>query len=112
MKAGLNIEQFCKDISIRVGDGLFTGIIRPSGQKDVVVTVSGLDFNTPDSYVIEYLNKFGQVCSDKVVYSKFDSGPFKGKFYGERKFNVNFSNSKIQMGNYHIIDGHKVRVFY
>ena len=112
MAAGLNLERFCKDISIRVGEGLVTGLIRPAGKRDVTVTISGLDFNTPDSFVFEYLKKFGHVSSEKVVYSKFEAGPFIGKYNGERKYQVDFSQAKLQMGNYHIIDGHKVRVFY
>ena len=84
MVAGINLEKYCKDKSIRVRDGLGIGMIRPSGKKEVTVTVTGVDFNTPDSLVIEYLNKFGNVVSDRIVYSKFDSGPFIGKFNGER----------------------------
>ena len=89
-----------------------TGLIRPAGKKDVTVTVDGLDFNTPDSFIIDYLNKFGVVLSNNVVYTKYDSGPFKGKFNGERKYQVDFSKSNRQMGTYHIIDGSKVRIFY
>ena len=50
-------------------------MIRPAGKKDVTVTVCGLDFNTPDSFVIDYLNKFGVVMTSEVIYSKFDKGP-------------------------------------
>ena len=39
-------------------------------------------------------------------------GPFKGKYSGQRKYQVNFSKSNSQMGTYHVIDGTKVRVFY
>ena len=112
MSAGINLERFCKDISIRVSDGLVTGMIRPAGKKDVTVTVNGLDFNTPDAFVVDYLNKFGSVTNNSAVYSKYETGPFKGKYNGERKFQVDFSTSKFQMGNYHIIDGNKVRIFY
>ena len=112
MAAGINLEKYCKDVSIKVGDGIVTGMIRPAGKKDVTVSIVGLDFNTPHPFVIEYLNKFGTVLSNTVIYSKYDSGPFGGKFNGERKYQVDFSKSKIQMGNYHLIDGNKVRVFY
>ena len=76
------------------------------------VKIDGLDFNTPDSFVIDYLNKFGVVVSNTVVSTKYDVGPFKGKFNGERHYQVDFTKYSKQMGTYHIIDGSKVRVFY
>ena len=114
MIAGLDLSKYCRDISLKVGNGnVVTGSIRPAGQRDVTVTIIGLDFNTPDGLVIDYLGKFGSVIPNSVVYSKFDSGPFHGKFNGERKFRVDFSKSnRRQMGTYHLIDGNKVRVLY
>ena len=112
MAAGLKLERFCKDISLKVGHGIVTGMIRPAGKKDVTLTVVGLDFNTPDPFVIEYLNKFGTVINNTVIYSKRESGPFAGKYNGERKYQVDFTKSRLQMGNYHIVDGNKVRIFY
>ena len=112
MAAGLNLERFCKDVSLKVGDGIVTSMIRPAGKKDVTVNIVGLDFNTPDAFVIDYLNKFGTVVSNNVIYAKFETGPFAGKYNGERKYQVDFSKSRLQMGNYHIIDGNKVRIFY
>ena len=105
------MDKFCKDININVIPGVMTGLIRPAGKKDVTVTVDGLDFNTPDSFIIDYLNKFGVVLSNAVMYTKYDAGPFKGKFNGERKYQVDFSKSNRQMGTYHIIDGSKVTYF-
>ena len=78
----------------------------------MTVKIDGLDFNTPDSFVIDYLNKFGMVLNNAVVYTKYNAGPFKGKFNGERRYQVDFTKSNRQMGTYHIIDGSKVRVFY
>ena len=59
MAAGISLDRFCKDVSIKVTKGVTTGMIRPAGKKDVMATVVGLDFNTPDSFVVDYLNKFG-----------------------------------------------------
>ena len=39
---GVNLEKFCRTESIQVTRGVWTKNIRPSGRKDVVVTVSGL----------------------------------------------------------------------
>ena len=58
-KAGLDLEQFCVSESLQVEKGVRTNFIRPSGRKDVEVTVVGLGFNTPDSLVQEYITKFG-----------------------------------------------------
>ena len=109
MAPGVSLDKFCKDVNIKVTGGVTTGMIRPAGKKDVTVTIDGLDFNTPDGFVIDYLNKFGVVLTNAVVYTKYDSGPLKGKFNGERKFQVDFSKSARQMGTYHLIDGSKVR---
>ena len=112
MGPGINLERFCKDVNIRVKEGVMTGIIRPAGKTDVKVTIVGLDFNTPDTFVFDYLSKFGVVTSQTVAYSKFEIGPFKGKYNGERKFQVDFKNASRNMGTFHLIDGCKVKVFY
>ena len=109
----INLEQFCRDDNIKVTEGVMTGSIRPAGRKDVTVTVCGLDFNTPDTFVFQYLSKFGRVANQKVIYSKYTEGPFRGKYNGDRKYNVDFSGDSSQpMGTYHIIDGTKTRIFY
>ena len=112
MAPGVSLDRFCKDMSIRVNEGVMTGMIRPAGKKDVTVTIIGLDFNTPDMFVFDYLSKFGTVLEKTVIYSKYPEGPCKGKFNGERKFQVDFSKANVQMGTFHIIDGCKVRVYY
>ena len=111
-KQGINVEKFCKDVSIRINSELRTGLIRPAGNSEVTVTISGLDFNTPDTFVIDYLNKFGVVKNKSVIYTRFESGPFKGKFTGERKYQVDFSDSSTHMGTYHLIGGCRSRIFY
>ena len=60
-----------------------TSSVRPAGKSAVKVTIVGLDFNMPDSFIFEYLSKFGNPVLNAVVYSKFESGPFKGKYNGE-----------------------------
>ena len=89
---GLSLERFCKPEGINVTKDIMTGMIRPSGRRDVTVTVSGLDFNTPDSLVFEYIKKFGGIIiSNNVIYTKFSEGPFKGKCTGERKYQVDLT---------------------
>ena len=77
----------------------------------MVVTIQGLNFNTPDGLVREYLSKHGRVVSNKVVYEKDKTGPFEGLYNGNRRYLVDFTLGK-NLGSYHIIDGSKVHVSY
>ena len=110
---GLNLEKFCKEEGIIIGKGVVTGHIRPAGKMEVLVTVVGLDFNTPDSLVFNYIQKFGGIITNNsVIYSKYSEGPFKGKFNGERRYEVDFTNARMKMGTYHYLDGSRVKIFY
>ena len=109
---GINLDKFCKNESIRVTRTVKTGFIRPAGKKEVTVTVTGLDFNTPDTFVMEYLGKFGNVINRSVIYDRYKEGAFRGKYNGDRKYQVDFTKSKISMGTFHIIDGSRIRVYY
>ena len=110
---GINLEKYCRAEGINVCKGIMTGNIQPAGRKDVIVTVKGLDFNTPDSLLFDYIQKFGgEIVNKNVVYSKFTDGPLKGKYNGDRKYQIDFSNSTLTMGTYHFLDGAKVRIFY
>ena len=110
---GVCPDRFCRGENINVGKGVVTGTIRPAGRRDVTVTVSGLDFNTPDNLICDYIRKFGgTILNVNVIYSRFQEGPFKGKINGERKYQVDFTGSKKTMGTYHFLDGARVRIFY
>ena len=109
---GINLDKFCRNESIRVNSSVKTGFIRPAGKKEVTVSISGLEFNTPDTFVMSYLAKFGTVVTTSVIYDRYKEGPFKGKYNGERKYQVDFTKSSISMGTYHIMDGERVRVHY
>ena len=52
------------------------------------------------------------MVSQTVTYGRYKQGPFIGKVNNERKYQVDFSDSKMKMGTYHFLDGAKVRVFY
>ena len=108
---GVNIEKFCRQENIQVSRGVFARSIRPAGRRDVTVTVSGLNWNTPDSLVIEYLKRFGgQLVTEEVIYGKYGDGPLRGKKNGDRKYQVIFDG--VQMGTFHFLDGERVKVFY
>ena len=109
---GKNLARFCRPESIKVSKGVITTMIRPAGRRDVTVSVNGLDFNTPDSLVLDYFKAFGgKVMNNSIIYSKFTEGPFKGKYTGERKYQVDFMNAK-PMGTYHYLDGCRIKIFY
>ena len=112
-KPGLDLEQFCNHESLEVEKGVKTNFIRPAGRKDVEVNVAGLGFNTPDSLIQDYITKFGgKLVTNDVIYGKFGPGPFQGKLNGVRKYRVDFTESKLEMGTFHILDGSKVKIFY
>ena len=66
--------------------GVVTGIIRPAGRRVVIITVAGVDFNTPDALIQGYIQKFGgKLISQNVSYRRYSGGPFIGKINNERK---------------------------
>ena len=74
---GVNLERFCRVEGINVSKGVMTSMIKPAGRNDVTLSVIGLDFNTPDSLMIEYIQKFGGIInSNSVIYGKHTEGPF------------------------------------
>lgn len=112
-KDGLDLHRFCRREIFQVCRGVNTRNIRPAGRPDVTVTVIGLDYNTPDSLVQEYITKFGgKLISNSVIYGRHGEGPFKGKVNGERKYQVDFTSSTKSMGTYHYLDGERLRVYY
>ena len=111
LKDHCDISKFCKDESFRINENVRTGMIRQMDRTEVTVTVKGLNFNTPDTVVIEYLNKHGKVVTDKVIYEVAADGPFKGLKNGNRKYKVDFSKG-INLGTFHILDGAKIEARY
>ena len=106
-----DLERFCRDECFKVTDGVKTGLIKPMDRRNVAVTIKNLNFNTPDTLVMEYLGKFGNVTSSKVVYDTDREGPFIGIRNGDRKYLVDFTGGR-NMGTFHIIDGSNANVSY
>ena len=65
------------DQNMRVTNNIMAG-----GKADVTV---GIDFNKPDKFVFDYLSKLCVVANQSVIYSKIETGAWKGKYSGERK---------------------------
>ena len=111
LKDSCDLSRYCKDESFKINDTVRTGTIRQMDKSEVTVCIKGLNFNTPDSLVIEYLNKHGKVISDKVIYEVALDGPLKGLKNGTRKYKVDFCRG-INLGTYHILDGARIEVRY
>ena len=111
LKDSIDISKFCREDSIKVTNGVKTGLIKPMDKSEVSVLVKGLNFNTPDTLVLEYLGRHGKIMSNKVIYETIKEGPTKGIKNGDRKYLIDFSKG-LNLGSYHIIDGAKVLISY
>jgi hypothetical protein len=93
-KDQVDLDKFCKDECLRVTSGVKTGLIKPMEKKSVSVTIRGINLNTPDSLVMEYISKFGRIVNNKVIYETDKEGPLSGLKNGDRKYLVDFSNGR------------------
>lgn len=111
-KQHVNLEKFCRNENIQISATLRVSNIRPANRREVVVTVVGLDWCTPDTLVHEYLSKFGTKIKDDVIYCKYDNGPLRGGLNGERQYIYDFSDSPRKPGTFHILDSARVKIFF
>ena len=79
LKDNISLDKFCREECIRIASGIKTGFIKPMEHRNVTVTIRGLNLNTPDSLVMEYISKFGTIAHKKVVYDVDKEGPFANK---------------------------------
>ena len=79
--------------------------------KKVTVTIRGLNMNTPDSFVIDYINKHGSVVNNKVINENEKEGALRVLKNGNRKYLVDFTGDR-NMGTYHLLDGAKITDIY
>ena len=61
--------------------------------------------------IFDYLNKFGKVTSNKVVYGVYGDGPLKDFRNGNRAYKMELGPVR-NLGTYHVIDGQKVTIRY
>jgi hypothetical protein len=85
--------------------------VKPAGKREVVVTVKGINPNTRDSVVLDYLGKFAKIVSTKAVHCVFKEGPLRDMKNGDRAYKVEVKPGE-NIGSYHIIDSHKVSMRY
>ena len=112
LKEGVAADQFCgHDVWEVTRTGIRVSNIKPAGKREVVVHVKNLHPNTMDDTVVNYLNKFGKVVTNKVVYGIFGDGPLKGFRNGDRSYKMEIKPDK-NIGTYHFLDGQKVNIRY
>ena len=80
-------------------------------RREVKVIVRGLNFNTPDGAVMNYLVHFGKIVKEEVVYLKNKTGAFAGLKNGDRKYLLDFTGGR-NVDSYHIIDGVRVTISF
>ena len=108
----VNLEKFCRNENIQISAGLKVSNIRPAHRREVVVTVVGLDWSTPDTLVHEYLGKFGTMVKKEVIYCRYNDGPLKGGFNSDRQYFYDFSDSTKKPGTFHILDSSRIKIFF
>lgn len=106
------IDHFCRyDVFEVNSNGVRAVNVKPVNKKEVVVSIKNMHPNTKDEVVFAYLNKFGKVLTNKVIYGVYTEGPLKGFRNGNRSYKMEL-NHRANLGTYHVIDGHKVIVRY
>jgi hypothetical protein len=106
---GSDLGKYCTVEVFRIAPGIKTALIKPMDRREVQVTISGLNINTPDSFIFTYI--FGKLHSHKVIYDREREGPLAGIKNGDRRVMVDF-NGVRDMGTYHLMDGEAVTVNY
>ena len=77
----IDIARFCKhDVLDVTSTGIRAVLAKPAGKREVLVSAKGIHPSTRDDVVIDYLKKFGQVASTKVIYGVFTEGPLRNAF--------------------------------
>ena len=51
VEKGASLDKFCQKENIIMTKGIVTGTIRSAGRRNVIITVAGVNFNTPIIYI-------------------------------------------------------------
>ena len=109
---GVDIGKYCRyDVMDVTKTGIRAVLVKPAGRREAVVTLRGIHPSTKDDVVLEYLSKFAQVVSRKVVYGVFTEGPLMGLRNGDRNYKLEIKPS-TNLGSYHVLDGQRVTLKY
>ena len=112
LKKEVPIDTYCgHDVFEVTSSGIRAVNIKPVGKREVVVHMRNIHPNTMDEGVVNYLNKFGKVLTQKVVYGVYKEGPLRGFRNGDRSYKMEIKPN-VNIGTYHVLDGQKVTVRY
>ena len=112
LKETIDPSKFYRFDVIEVStSGIRATQVRQAGKRDVTVTIKGIHPNTRDDVVLEYLEKFGNLVTRRVVYGVFQEGPLKGIKNGDRCYRLEIKPG-TNLGSYHVLDGQKVTLRY
>ena len=112
LKKDIAAEQFCRYDVLELTESGIRGVnVKPAGKREQVINMKGIHPNTREDGVIDYINRYGQLVTDKVVYGVFTAGPLKGFRNSDRAYKVELKPG-TNIGTYHVIDGHKVTARY
>ena len=86
IKPGIGLERFVSENNTQYSSDLTITQVRPANRREVMLLITGLSFNTPDSQVKPYVESFGaKMISVEPVYGVYREGPWRGQYNGERR---------------------------
>ena len=109
-------EQFMNLPAFDIRNGLRTKFYKPHHKKEVLITISWLDLETPNDFLCHILSFFGKIKSG-IQYSKFKEEPGESReakllnniLSGERKV---WMDVEKDIPSYGVINGRRVKIYY
>ena len=99
IKPGIGLERFVSENNTQYSSDLTITQVRPANRREVMLLITGLSFNTPDTQVKHYVESFrAKMISVEPVYGVYREGPWRGQYNGERRYKVDFTNQSMKMG--------------
>ena len=93
-------------------DSRIKSIEYPGKKPKILITIAGLEYDTKDTVVLDYVKKIAKTEHQTIYRSKYRNGDLKGLFKGKRTTYINEFIQPEKIGSYHFIDGQQVRIFY
>ena len=113
LKQHKSAEFYSSDKVIEICPGFTIVGTHPAHSRIISLLIIGLDFNTTDAEISDYVAEFGgKVINVPPEFCKVSSGPWKGQYNGDRRYKVDLSSLRRPMGSYHIIGRRRVKVVY
>ena len=112
-KQGVSLERCVTEQPKEFTSDLTITQVKPANRRDVLLLITGLPFDTPDTQVKHYVESFGAKFKNiEPIYGVYREGPWRGQYNGERRYKVDFTSQTLPMGTYHLLNNAKIRVAY